>query len=150
LFTWCEERGLEPGAEKTSGDKQHLYTPVAVVRFLRDALVMEQPDGLHLGLAAARSWLRQGGTVGVREAPTHFGNVTYEIRSDVERGIIRPTIVPPLRDQPSAIVLHLRHPHHKPMQRVTLNGAPVYDFEAKDELVRFAQPRETLQVEALY
>ena len=48
LYTWCEERGKEPNTTKTSGDRQHLWTPVAVVRFLRDALVMEQNDQLHL------------------------------------------------------------------------------------------------------
>ena len=32
LVTWCEERGPEPGASKCTGDRQHLWTPVAVVR----------------------------------------------------------------------------------------------------------------------
>ena len=150
LYTWCEERGQEPGTKKTSGDRQHLWTPVAVVRFLRDALVMEQPDGLHLGLATARSWLRQGQAVGVRHAPTHFGEVTYQIKSDVEKGAIRAEITPLNRDQPKAIVLHLRHPQRKLMRRVTVNGAPVQDFDAKNELVRLPQSRETLRVEAFY
>ena len=39
LFSWCEERGQEPGAKECSGDRQHLWTPVAVGRFLRDAMV---------------------------------------------------------------------------------------------------------------
>jgi len=41
LYTWCEERGQEPGAKRCSGDRQHLWTPVAVVRAIRDMLVME-------------------------------------------------------------------------------------------------------------
>ena len=150
MYTWCEERGLDPGTKETSGDRQHLWTPVAVVRFLRDALVMEQPDGLHLGLATARSWLHQGQTVGVRQAPTHFGEVTYQIKSDVENGVIRAEITPPDREQPKAIILHLRHPAHKPMRRVTVNGKPIQDFEAKNELVRLSPAKETLRVEAFY
>ena len=150
MYTWCEERGQEPGTKKTSGDRQHLWTPVAVVRFLRDALVMEHLDGLHLGLATARSWLRQGGTVGVREAPTHFGNVTYQIKSDVETGRIHAEIIPPSREQPKAIILHLRHPDRKPIRRVTVNGAPVRDFDAKNELVPLAYAKQILSVEAFY
>ena len=150
LHTWCEERGLEPGAKETSGDRQHLWTPVAVVRFLRDALVMEQPDGLHLGLATARSWLQHGKTVGVREAPTYFGNVTYKIESNVDNGAIRAEIAAPDREPVKVIVLHLRHPQRKPLLRVTVNGAPSQDFDAKNELVRISQPKGTLAVKASY
>ncbi len=150
MYTWCEERGQEPGTKKTSGDRQHLWTPVAVVRFLRDALVMEQPDGLHLGLAAARSWMQQGQSVGVRQAPTHFGEVTYQIKSDVENRVIRAELTSPDREQPKAIILHLRHPDGKLMRRVTLNGKPIQDFDAKNELVRLSPAKETLTVEAFY
>ena len=48
LVTWCEERGPEPGTKKCTGDRQHLWTPVAVVRCLRDCLVMEEGDNLEL------------------------------------------------------------------------------------------------------
>lgn len=150
MYTWCEERGQEPGTKKTSGDRQHLWTPVAVVRFLRDALVMEQPDGLHLGLASGRTWLQQGQTVGVRQAPTHFGEVSFQIKSNAENGVISAEITPPVREQPKAIILHLRHPERKPMRRVTLNGKPVQDFDAKNELVRLSPAKETLTIEAFY
>ena len=150
LYTWCEERGLEPQTKKTSGDRQHLWTPVAVVRFLRDSLVMEQSDSLHLGLATARSWLRQGGTVGVRNAPTHFGNVTYQIKSEVDNGVIRTEIAPPTREKPKQIVLHLRHPQSKKMREVKVNGVSTHDFDANKEVVRLISAAETLQVEALY
>jgi hypothetical protein len=150
LYTWCEERGLQPQTKKTSGDKQHLWTPVAVVRFLRDSLVMEQSDGLHLGLATARSWLSQGKTVGIQNAPTHFGNVSYEIKSDVDSGAIRAEITAPMREKPSQIVLHLRHPQHKKMREVRVNGVSTQDFDANNELVRLTAAAQTFQVEALY
>jgi hypothetical protein len=111
---------------------------------------MEQSDSLHLGLATARSWLRQGGSVGVREAPTHFGNVTYLIKSDVDGGVIRAEITSPAREKPKQIVLHLRHPQHKRMRQVRVNGISTQDFDAKNELVRLASAPQSLQVEALY
>jgi hypothetical protein len=149
LFTWCEERGQEPQTKKTSGDRQHLWTPLAVVRFLRDCLVMERPDSLHLGLATARSWLRQGAMVGIREAPTHFGNVSYQIQSDVDKGVIRAEIAPPAREPWKEIVLHLRHPQYKKMRQVTVNGIS-HSFESQNELVRIASARAAVHVEAFY
>lgn len=150
LYTWCEERGLEPQTKKTSGDRQHLWTPVAVVRFLRDSLAMEQSGNLHLGLGTARSWLRQGGIVGVRDAATHFGKLSYQIRSDVDNGAIRAEIAPPTREKPKQIVLHLRHPQSRKMQEVKVNGVLTPDFDADRELVRLSSAAHSFQVEAFY
>jgi hypothetical protein len=82
LFTWCEERGQKPGTHKTSGDRQHLWTPVAVVRILRDMLVMERDGGLDLALGTARTWLASGKPLGIANAPTHFGPVSYRLQYD--------------------------------------------------------------------
>jgi hypothetical protein len=82
LYTWCEERGQEPGTAKCSGDRQHLWTPVAVVRAIRDMLVMENGDGLNLALGTAREWLASGKPVGIAAASTHFGPVSYQMQYD--------------------------------------------------------------------
>lgn len=82
LYTWCEERGVEPGTTKTSGDRQHLWTPVAVVRLLRDMFVMESNDGLNLALGTAREWLASGEKTGISGACTHFGKVSYHMQYD--------------------------------------------------------------------
>ena len=85
LFTWCEERGQEPGTTKCSGDRQHLWTPVAVVRCLRDMLIMEDADGLQLALGTDRSWLANGQRVGIANAPTHFGLVSWQMQYDAAK-----------------------------------------------------------------
>ena len=149
LYTWCEERGLEPGTRKTSGDRQHLWTPVAVLRLLRDAMVMEQGDRLHLGLGTARNWLQQGKTVGIREAPTHFGTVSYRIDSDVKNRTLRAEIHPVWRRAPCEIVLHLRHPGRARMRTVTVNGRPSREVDFEREFVRLPAG-EPLQVIANY
>jgi len=82
LYTWCEERGQDPGTTKTSGDLQHLWTPVAVVRFIRDMMVMENGDGLNLALGTAREWLASGEKTGISGACTHFGKVSYHMQYD--------------------------------------------------------------------
>jgi hypothetical protein len=150
LYTWCEERGLEPGTKKTSGDRQHLWTPLAVVRFLRDAMVMEQGDTLHLALATGRTWLEQNKSVGVQAAPTHFGDVSYRMTSDVDHGTIRIVVNPPSRKTPKEIILHVRHPQRAIMRQVMVNGKPWMEFDAKLEFIRLAPSAGPVQVEARY
>jgi hypothetical protein len=92
LYTWCEERGPEPNTTVRTGDRQHLWTPVAIVRALRDMMVLEQypavneqkavKSSLQLALGSDRSWLGSGNAIGVENAPTHFGNISYSIRYD--------------------------------------------------------------------
>jgi hypothetical protein len=88
--------------------------------------------------------------VSVREAPTRFGPVSYEIRSSVGEGFIEADIRPPTRSAPEAIVIRLRHPEGKPMQSVTVNGRPHEDFDAKREIVRLAGSDEPILVRAEY
>jgi hypothetical protein len=85
LYTWCEERGLEPGTTTCTGDRQHLWTPVAVVREIRDSLVLEEGEGLQLAVGTDRSWLASGKPLGISDAPTHFGRVSYRIEYDAAK-----------------------------------------------------------------
>jgi hypothetical protein len=98
LYTWCEERGQEPGTKECSGDRQHLWTPVAVARFIRDALVMEDGDRLHLCRGAAHQWYTK---LVVKAAPTHFGKVSYDITGDTKQ------IIAKLELPTAKAVLHL-------------------------------------------
>lgn len=150
LYSWCEERGQEPGTKKTSGDRQHLWTPLAVVRYVRDAMVLERDTTLHLAAGTARSWLEPGKTLGVANAPTHFGNVSYRVMSDADRATLRAEVDAPTRQAPAAIVLHLRHPRRATLKSVTVNGKPWTDFDATGETVRLAATPVKIKVEATY
>ncbi|MCY3018154.1 MAG: hypothetical protein NTW87_03860, partial [Planctomycetota bacterium] len=99
LYTWCEERGPEPGAKECTGDRQHLWTPVAVVRAIRDSLAMEDGKVLHLARGTARSWLG-GGAVGIKDAPTHFGRVSFEMRFDAAAQRVTGCRPPPASPSP--------------------------------------------------
>lgn len=147
LVTWCEERGLEPGTTKTSGDRQHLWTPLAVVRLIRDSLVMEQDDGLHLAAGVPRNWLERGHSVGVVKAPSHFGAVSFRI--EVLGDSLRGEIEMPARVAPRAIVVHLRHPARKAPVQVRVNGrAAAYDRGC--ECVRLPGSGGNASIEARY
>ena len=110
LYTWCEERGQEPNTHEISGDRQHLWTPVAVVRFLRDALVMEENDHLHLARGIDRSWLGSGQAVGIKYAPTHFGLLSYHFSLDQTRLRLTGGIDFPESKTPYKAILHCRLP----------------------------------------
>jgi hypothetical protein len=105
--TWCEERGPEPGTARTSGDRQHLYTPVSVVRYLRDALVMERSDAIHLGLGIDPTWLGPSLPVGVRGAPSAFGHVSYELRMAESGDRLEGWLDIEPWDAGAAVVLHI-------------------------------------------
>jgi hypothetical protein len=147
LFSWCEERGQEAGTKKISGDRQHLWTPLAVVRYIRDAMVYEDGKTLHLAAGTARNWLAEGQTVGLAKAPTHFGDVTYRITS--APGVLRAEIDPPTRVVPGSIVLHLRHPGKAALKCVTVNGKSWSGFDAAKETVTLPVSGH-LRVEATY
>ena len=113
LYTWCEERAPEPGAEKTTGDRQHLWTPVAVVREVRDSLLMEEGATLHLARGTHRAWLGSGQPVGITAAATHFGDVAFDMTYDAAAKRVQGKVVFPKSggtEKLETAVLHLRLP----------------------------------------
>jgi hypothetical protein len=132
LYSWCEERGQQPGTGETSGDRQHLWTPVAVGRFLRDALVMEADDTLHLARGAARQWLGSGSPLGVQEAPTHSGRLSYELRYEASTGRVMGWVE---LSSTSAVhmVLHVRLP--RGLRMISLHDAAGAQIDGNGALI---------------
>jgi hypothetical protein len=146
LFTWCEERGQEPGAKDCSGDRQHLWTPVAVCRFVRDALVMEDGEALHLARGAARQWLGSGEPVGVQGMATHFGRLSYELRYDAKARRVTGSVE--LNGRAGCrVVLHVRLPSGLRAKSVSgLAGAKV---SADGEAVEWMSSSKLARFEAV-
>lgn len=147
LYTWCEERGPEPNTTKTSGDRQHLWTPVAVVRFLRDALVMEDGDQLHLARGIDRSWLASGREVGIQDAATHFGTLSYRISYDSARSRLTGTIEFPASETPHKVTLHCRLPNG--LKVVKVNKASEATIAPDGTALEWSQPQGLVPFEAL-
>lgn len=138
LFTWCEERGKEAGSAICAGDRQHLWTPVAVVRGVRDALIMEDGSGLHLARGSAREWLASGETMGIENADTHFGRISYGIRYDRASGQVTGDAVFPEDSGLEWAVLHVRLPEAKIAKVVAPAGSPVMP---DGESIKLIKPR---------
>lgn len=79
LMTWCEERGMEQDSKEVSGDKQHLWTPLAVCRYIRDALCYNRGDYLALASGTPREWLCVNGKIGINNACVYGGTLTYSL-----------------------------------------------------------------------
>lgn len=143
LYSWCEERGPEPGAVKTTGDRQHLWTPVAVARLVRDCLVFEDGDTLHLARGADRSWLARG-PLGGSGLATHFGPVGYTFTVD-EPGRVRGEITLTPGRQPARLQAHLRLPQGRKIAAVDDPAARVL---ADGETIEWAEPAASLRFSA--
>ena len=83
-----------------ANDKSH-GNSVFLSNFRR-MLVMEIGDALWLARATPRAWLEQGKRIAVKNSPTHFGTVAYEIVSDVDHGKINATVELPSRKAPQS------------------------------------------------
>ena len=130
LRTWLNQYAVEinPGAwtfkEHTAahGCMDKPFEEAAFLQRYRQMLVMEVGDTLWLARATPRAWLQQGKKISVKNAPTPFGTVAYEIVSDVDHGKITVTVEMPARKAPKEVVLRFRHPKSAPIKGVTVNG----------------------------
>jgi hypothetical protein len=114
-------------------------------------LVMERGDDeLWLAPFVTNHWMNDGMVVGVRNAPTKFGKVSYKITSAVSKGYIEAVIEPPARSAPRTLMLRLRHPDEKPIKSVTVNGKPHKDFDPQREYIRLKPDTGKIIVQAQY
>jgi hypothetical protein len=118
------------------GPPDKIFEEAAFLERFRNLLVMEQGDSLWITRAAPRDWLKQGKKILVKNAPTHFGVLSYEILSDADNGRITATLELPSRSQPKSVLLRLRHPDATPIKTVTVNGKDWTGFDNAREMIR--------------
>jgi len=107
----------------------------------RNMLIQEREDGSLLLMAATpRRWLEDGKRIEIERAPTCYGPLDVTVQSLAASGTIRAEIQAPQRNPPQSVLLRLRHPEHKPMRWVKVNGQDWSDFDPKREQVRIAGP----------
>ena len=134
--------------EGNGGDKT--FEVAAFLERLRAMFVMEGGQSLWLARATPRVWLEQGKRIAIKNAPSRFGTVSFEIVSDVDHGRIRATIDLKARKQPEPVLLRLRHPTAAPIRSVEVNGQPHKDFDPAKEVIRLENVNGTVKVEASY
>ena len=157
LRSWLNQYAVDimPGEytfreHTTGGPPDKIFEESAFLERFRMMLVMEEGDRLWLARGTPRAWLEQGQRIAVRNAPTYFGPLDYEIVSDVEKSRITATMQLPSRRTPTEVRLRLRHPTAAPMRSVTVNGRPWRDFEPAREFVRLTGVDGAVELEVEY
>jgi hypothetical protein len=94
--------------------------------------------------------LEQGEKIAVRDAPTYFGILSYEIVSDVDNGSITATIEIPNRNPVKSVILRLRHPKGAKIKSVMVNGKPWSGFNSEKEFIELKGLKGKVVVVANY
>lgn len=132
------------------GPPDKVFEEAAFLERFRNLLVMEDGPNLWLARATPRAWLEPGKKISVKNAPTHFGSVDYEILSDVDHGRITAFVKMPSRHAAKAVWLRLRHPQSAPIRSVRVNGKRWKDFDSSREIVILHSNTERVTVEINY
>lgn len=72
---------------------------------LRNMMVREAGDTLHLFSCLSPAWIRDGATVAVRRAPTYFGSIDAELGFKGEKAFLK--VASSFRNPPERIVVHI-------------------------------------------
>ena len=134
--------------EGNGGDKT--FEVAAFLERMRAMFVMEDDGRLWLARATPRAWLEPGKKISVRNAPTQFGTVGYEIVSDVQKNRITATVELPDRGTPKSLLLRLRHPKAAPLRSVEVNGKSWKNFEKDKEVIHLEGLKGSVTVRANY
>jgi hypothetical protein len=116
----------------------------------RNLLVMEEGSSLWIARGTPRPWLEPGKKISVKNAPTYFGTVAYEIVSQVDEGRILATVELPSRQPLQTVRLRFRHPQAAPIQRVTVNHQPWTHFNPDKEWIELKGLTGSVAVTAHY
>ncbi len=116
--------------------------------WLRDCLLWEEGDALHLAPAAPRAWFAPGAHFALEGMASHFGPVTYRVEG-TEAGV-RVQVDVPGRRPPKELIVHLRRPGRQELKNVIVNGRQHAAFDAAAETVTVAAPAGRLTIEAAY
>jgi hypothetical protein len=132
------------------GPPDKIFEEAAFLERFRNLLVMEDADSLWLARATPRAWLEEGKKIKVKNAPTHFGEVSYEIVSVADEGKIVATVEMPARNPPKSVRLRFRHPKALPIKSVIVNGSSWADFDPGKEVIVLHGVQGTVKVECRY
>jgi hypothetical protein len=94
-------------------------------------LVYQKDDKLILLNAIPVSWLEDGKQILVQNQSTEYGNISYHVISNINKGFIEMTLEKPEYPVPGGINIRLRHPRGVIIKSVQINGNTWNDFNAE-------------------
>jgi len=109
-------------SEWRSNTQPHVHSIASLIRMFRTMMIQERDGGLYLLQGTPRRWMEQGKVLTITEAPTWYGALSLEVRSDIEARLIKAHIQFPERIGATPVRLRLRLPDGKRIERVQVNG----------------------------
>lgn len=157
MLGWCETMDLgypfkefEPTriAPRGCGDMPHGEACSNYIIMLRNLLLHEDGDTLHIAPATPRRWMMQTTPFGVEKAPSYFGDVTYSIAPQSDRKTIKASVrLDKGANTLEKVLLHLRTPSGRGLISVSVNGKP-WDAFAGDTII-VGNPSASIEVTAV-
>ncbi len=100
-------------------------------------LVFEDPDEPIIWLARAtpRAWLEEGQRIAVTGAPTRFGRIDFELKSELSQGKITGFIQRPEDAKEAVIKIRMRLPGGRKISNARVNGEVWEAFDPGEETV---------------
>jgi hypothetical protein len=105
--------------------------------------------GLQLAFATPKGWLANGKTISVKDAPTAFGAVSYEIRSNLVGHVVTASVNVPATT-PQTLQLRLRVPDGNTLTTVLVNGQHWSKVDAATGTIDLSGLTGNVQVTAQY
>jgi hypothetical protein len=90
-----------------------------------------------LAKATPQRWLDDGQRIAVEGAPTRFGTVGYELRSEIGKGRVLGAVDLTPGAAGATVKVRIRVPGNRKMRAVRLNGQPWKDFDPALDVVTF-------------
>lgn len=120
-WTAGEVAGLGPGKPIFCIPAQQ--TIPCVVRWML-AIEDHDEDRLYLGKGLPRMWVASGKPVGIRQAPTRWGRVNFQLQNHPESKTVTATVDLARSGAPKELHVKLRMPVANAVKSATVNGRP--------------------------
>ncbi len=126
---------------KGQGDMPHGEACSNYIIMLRNLLLHEERNLLHIAPATPRRWMAQSKPFGVEAAPTKFGQVSYLITPSSDRKTITIAVQLTKNRLPAKVLLHLRTPNGSSLQEVKVNDKK-WDAYYQDTIILAPPPAD--------
>ena len=124
---WPEISWRDPSGPSFIGDLPHTWISAEYMLAMCTMFAYEREEDESLVIAAgvAEEWLSDGSTVGVKNLPTYYGNLSYSLRLK-GKGTLRLKLEGNLVLPPGGIVV--KPPLPRPIRQVEVNGRALTEF----------------------
>lgn len=119
-----------------TGDMPHGWAAASYILLHRNSMVYENGNDLELCWGVAPTWLAGDAHVWVKDAPTRFGAIDFDLRRSASVLTLEHSLTPrPNQPKPSKVRLHIPSPLRNEITSVRVNGR-AYTLSPEESVLR--------------